>query len=555
MAIAAIWARISTEPQQSLASQVARAKAELEKRGYFIPHERILKVDWTSLDLFHCPQFQELRRWILSREIQGLGILDRDRLNAIGLQRLIFLSECKEQGVELVICQGPPILDEPEGQLVELALAIGKERQVLRAQQGSRDALRERATVKGLPTTCQAPYGYDWDDTRTRLVANGFWENRALIVSHFLEEPTIKGVRRELHSRGILSPKGKDWWPEPTIWLILADTVNYGEYRALRRENIEPKARRGNTYGKTSSRKSPGIRLPNIVVEKPIITKAQHEWIVQRLEQNRLNSKRNGHRDYLLRGLIHYEGDNLRYYGRTIRGDSWCYIYSPRGERDGNPRPYLPGRKLEAQVETMAREVLTSHEVLEQELGWQQEAIQGTITKLEGELRRLDRQENANRNAEVELVGLRSRYKDRISDEAFERQLIQIETERKWIAEQRGRVSEELSKLRTKSASLVGLEQLREQVEQKLESAEFADRRFVLEALGTRIIVTTEDAVEVEFAIPTKPPKDAIALSVPLSVCPRYLVVPKPPLWLRSSRATSTPSLKLSLGQAEILKP
>jgi len=169
---AAIWARVSTDFQQTLESQVARAKAELEKRGYIVPPDRILMVDWTSLDLFHCPQFQQLRGWIAKREIGAVGIFDRDRLNAIGLQRLVFLSECRDNGVELVICQGPPVLNEPEGQLVELALAIGKERQVLRAQQGSRDALRERALVKGLPTTCQAPYGYSWDQSRTRLIAN-----------------------------------------------------------------------------------------------------------------------------------------------------------------------------------------------------------------------------------------------------------------------------------------------------------------------------------------------------------------------------------------------
>ena len=68
----------------------------------------------------------------------------------------------------------------------------------------------------------------------------------------------------------------------------------------------------------------------------------------------------------------------------------------------------------------------------------------------------------------------------------------------------------------------MGLEQLQEQVEQRLESREFADRRFVLEALGTRIVVTTEGSVEVEFAIPTEAPKDAIALSIPLNACLRY---------------------------------
>ena len=522
MRIGAIWARISTEPQQSLDSQVARAKAELEKRGYLIPAERMLKVDWTSLDLFHCPEFQKLRKWILNGEIQGLGILDRDRLNAIGLQRLIFLSECKEHGVELVICQGPPILDEPEGQLVELALAIGKERQVLRAQQGSRDALRERATVKGLPTTCQAPYGYRWNESRTHLLPTVDWDIRALIVALFLGGATIKAIQDELHRRGIPSSKAREWWPEPTIWGILADTVNYGEYRALRRESIEPKMRRGNTYGKSSSKHLPGIPLPTVVVERPIITKSQYDWIKERLAQNKSNSRRNGKRDYLLRGMIQYEGDNLRYYGRNIRGASWCYVYSPRGERNGNPRPYLPGRKLEAQVETLAREVLTSREVLEQELGQRHGVIQSSIANLEEELRRLDREENSNHNAEVELIGLRARYKNRISDEAFERQLTQIEAKRMWIAEERERALEQLSHLKAKSVSLVGLEQLQEKVEQRLALREFADRRFVLEALGTRVVVTTEGTTEVEFAIPTEVPKDAIALSVPLSACPQY---------------------------------
>jgi hypothetical protein len=520
--IGAIWARVSTELQQSLDSQVARAKLELEKRGYVVPPERILKVDWTSLDLFHCPQFQQLQGWIQRREITALGIFDRDRLNAIGLQRLIFLSDCKEKGVELVICQGPPILDEPEGQLVELALALGKERQVLRAQQGSRDALRERATVKGLPTTCQAPCGYEWDESRTRLIANSNWETRAFIVNKFLAGATLKGIVKELGKRGVPSPKGREYWSEPTISLILKDSVNFGEYRALRRESIEPTQRRGNTYGKTSSRNVPGIPLLNIVVDKPIITRAQHDWILERLEQNRINARRNGKRDYVLRGMIYYEGDNLRYYGRDIRHKSWAYRYSTRGQRNGNPRPYLPGRKLEALVESKAREILSSRDVLERELGWKQGIMQETSARLQDELRRLDRQENETTNEETELLGLRDRYNKRISDEAFERRLTLIEGRRKWIGEERQRVSEEVAKLRVRATSLVSLEQLRGQLERRLASTQFADRRFILEALGTKIIVTTSGSIEIEFAIPTEKGGSAIALSSPLNACPRY---------------------------------
>jgi hypothetical protein len=519
--IAAVWARVSTELQQSLDSQASRAKSELEKRGYMVPPERILKVDWTSLDLFHCPEFQKLRRWIQKKEIAALGILDRDRLNAIGLQRLIFLSDCKENGVELVICQGPPILDEPEGQLVELALALGKERQVLRAQQGSRDALRERATVKGLPTTYQNPYGYYWDKTQFRLLADANWETRALIVNLFLKGQTLKGIVKELYRRGIPSPKGREWWPEPTISLILKDTVNHGEYRALRREAIEPQQRRSNTYGKSSSKHHSGIPLTNIVVEKPIITKEQYDWILGRLELNKLNAKRNSKRDYLLRSMIHYEGDNLRYYGVDIRHKSWAYKYIPRDRNTDNPRTYLPGRKLEAGVEAKVREILTSDDVLERELGWRKVIIDGSIAKLEEQLKRLDRKWNENANADSELVGLRIRGK--VSDEPYERQQSLLLAERRWIIEARERIEKQLDKLRQNAVALVNLEGLRGQVEQKLASTEFADRRFVLEALGTKVIVTTEGKVEVELTIGGERSKsDEIALNLPQNACLRY---------------------------------
>ncbi len=520
--IAGVWARVSTDIQQSLDSQVARAKAELEKRGYVVPPERILKVDWTSLDLEHCPQFQLLRGWIQRKEIAALGVFDRDRLNAIGLQRLLFLSDCKDKGVELVICQGPPVLDEREGQLVELALALGKQRQVLRAQQGSRDALRERATVKGLPTSYQPHYGYDWDKDSNRLVPNANWETRAFIINHFLNGSTLKGVVKELRKRGIPSPTGKDYWPEPTIYGILRDTINFGEYRALRRENIEPKNRRGNTYGKSSFKTLPGIPLKKIVVEKTIITESQHQWILDRLEQNRLNARRNAKRDYLLAGMIHYEGDNLRYHGFDIRHKSWAYRYYHRG-KNGNPRAYLPGRKTEAQVEAKAREILSSDEVLGRELGWREGAIQETRQRLENELTRLDRKANENANAESELLGMRIRGKT--TDEAYDRQQGLLLAEKTWISEERARIQEKLADLKQKSVSMVGFEQLRQRIASKILSNSFADRRFVLEALRTRVIVTEEGATEVEFTIGGDKPGGAIALNLPLNACPQYSVV------------------------------
>ncbi|MCI0896624.1 MAG: recombinase family protein, partial [Chloroflexi bacterium] len=125
----AIWCRVSTQDQRelSLDSQEATVRPVLESEGFTVPPDRILKVDWSSLDLSACPEFQRLRQWVVDGSIDAIGVLDRDRLQAQGLQRLVFLSECQERGVRLITCQGPPMFDGGEGQLVELALALGKE--------------------------------------------------------------------------------------------------------------------------------------------------------------------------------------------------------------------------------------------------------------------------------------------------------------------------------------------------------------------------------------------------------------------------------------------
>ena len=119
--IAAIWCRVSTSDQRelSLDSQEDAVRKVLEEQGYRVPPEYVLKVDWSSLDLMSCPEFEQLRRLVANGRIDAVGTLDRDRLQAQGLQRLIFLAECRDLSVPLVTVQGPPMLEGGEGQLVE----------------------------------------------------------------------------------------------------------------------------------------------------------------------------------------------------------------------------------------------------------------------------------------------------------------------------------------------------------------------------------------------------------------------------------------------------
>lgn len=84
--VAAIWCRVSTQDQRelSLDSQDVAVRKALKDQGYDTSAEYVLKVDWSSLDLMSCPEFQQLRRWVADGNIHAVGTLDRDRLQGPG---------------------------------------------------------------------------------------------------------------------------------------------------------------------------------------------------------------------------------------------------------------------------------------------------------------------------------------------------------------------------------------------------------------------------------------------------------------------------------------
>ena len=359
---AAIWARVSTHDQRetSLPSQIDRCKTKLEEEGYTITHT--LFADWTSTDLFSCLEFQELRSLIKEKAIDALAVFERDRLEAIGLQRLVFLSECKEAGVKLLICQGPPILDEPEGQLVELALAIGKERQVLRARQGSKDGLHDRVLKRRLPTSRHRLYGYRWEGER-RLVPDDNWINLKLIFDMLLEGATYWPIIQELKRRGIPSPSGMPEWNKSALSQFIHNPAYAGRYFALKKRAIEPIKRNGNTYGNSSQKKlaiEDSCYLPEIKIIEPPISWAQRLKILDQLANHQKLAKRHAKRDYLLRGMIFCgthtgkKGKPRVYHGQPHH-DLWRYT-CPVG---GCAYPYVNGSKPEDLIKLIIKHMLT----------------------------------------------------------------------------------------------------------------------------------------------------------------------------------------------------
>lgn len=130
---AVIWARVSTPGQKdpSLDSQVERAKAKLANEDYSIYH--IYQVVWTSTNLRPCPDFQNMQDLINSGKIQAICMLDRDRIEDSGRQRINFFAECTANNVLPIMCQGPPFQEGDEGELIEYVLSLGKRKANQRA--------------------------------------------------------------------------------------------------------------------------------------------------------------------------------------------------------------------------------------------------------------------------------------------------------------------------------------------------------------------------------------------------------------------------------------
>jgi site-specific DNA recombinase len=520
--IAAPWCRVSTHDQRelSLESQELAVRKVLEAQGYETPPEYVLKVDWTSLDLMSCPEFQQLRRWIVDGTIQAVGTFDRDRLQAQGLQRLIFLSECQDRGVQVITVQGPPMLEGGEGQLVELALAIGKERSVLRAQQGARDGLRDRALLKGLPPNMRPPHGMRWESNR--LVPDENYPVPCEVWRMGLAGWRIKAIAAELTRRGIPTPSGKVLWSTNMVRQILKNRTYAGVVEALKTEAVEPKVRKAATYGKSGRRfRSEEERIPlHSLVEQPIVSEAEYRWMQERLLENKLQAEKNTRlRTYLLKGLIYCAVCGSRYVGATFKRLDKDHSYYTCGKR-WNPGPdgqkcksrYIVANALENAVFESVVDFLRSPEGFESEMQRRNGVTAGTIESLRRELESLERQQKEERDAEARAFRLASRA--HVSEDVFNQELGLIRTRQHWIGEQTERVQAQLSDLERYTVSPEVVSILRQRLEARLARSTPDDKRYILLAVGAKVIAQADRSWELELQVPREVPEPEDALQI-----------------------------------------
>lgn len=514
--IAAIWARVSSIGQQelSLDGQSERVKGKLESLGYIIPPEFIFKVTWTSLDLEPCPEFQELRKLIINRKINAVGFLDRDRLQAVGRQRLNFLADCRFNEVEPIAYQGPAFMSEPEADLVELAFSIGKERSAKRAQTGAKQGLADRAKLKGLPPTTKKVYGMKWREHK--FVPDESYGNVSLIWKSALSGMNLKCICKQLTSRGIATPRGKLYWQPSTLHAILDNPIYAGRFAALRYEKVEPKKRRKNTFGKTSFNVKPIEQWHFIdgLVEQPIITWQRWQEVQERLSLNKEYARRNAKHEYLLRHFIQCEAcykqqKHRSYYGVKRTSQPPAYVCSSawaQTHRESRcSSKAIPCCKIEEDVKSKIRSFLESPETYLNEIRGRLNIRDKTIADIEQAIK--DNAREYRNTIDNERDSLK------LTPEAFESYQQLIITKREWLKKQKERLAAKLVNLRKYKIGQDAVESLSFTLKKNLDRATKEDWRFILESLGCKIIAFEDGTWDMELNVPI--PGKSIAYTTP----------------------------------------
>ena len=94
--------------------------------------------------------------------------------------------------------------------------------------------LKHRAEDGSLGLYKRTCFGYRKDENGNLAIDEEKAETVRLIYKMYLEGSTPLGIKRELESRGILSPQGKDQWSKSRIEAILANEKYMGEVHVLK---------------------------------------------------------------------------------------------------------------------------------------------------------------------------------------------------------------------------------------------------------------------------------------------------------------------------------
>ena len=173
--------------------------------------------------------------------------------------------------------------------------------------------------------------------------------------------------------------------------------------------------------------------------------------------------------------------------------------------------PSIRADEIETAAYGLVAGFLESPNGFDAEVESRRAVVQTSAMNIRRELDDLHPREKQEQEAEARAFRMFTRGK--VSEEVYEQKVALIRTRRRWIREQRERLVAQLFELERHSFSSSDMEMLRRKVQSRLLSAGPSDRRYVLEAVGVRVLSHGDGSWEMQLEIPQVAPTSSQIVS------------------------------------------
>lgn len=233
----ALYARVSSERQakeNTIASQLAELRERIAADGLVLWDENCFVDDGHSGSTLARPALDRLRDAAYAGQFDRLYVHAPDRLARNYAHQFVLLEELQQRAVEVVFLNRP-LGKTPEERMMVQMQGVVAEFERAKILERSRRGRRHAALQGRVSVLAQAPYGYRYHskrvegEARYEVVTEQAEVVRQIFAWVGRERVSLNEVRRRLHARGVLSPRGQKHWSPSTLAAMLGSNTYRGQ--------------------------------------------------------------------------------------------------------------------------------------------------------------------------------------------------------------------------------------------------------------------------------------------------------------------------------------
>jgi site-specific DNA recombinase len=521
----AIYARVSTQHQtqtQTIEQQLERLRAYVRQQEWELLQENIYRDDGISGANLNRPGLDQLRDRVGAREIDCIVITAPDRLARNYVHQMLLLEEWEKYGCRVEFLDRPISQDPHDQLLLQIRGAVAEYERTLIAERMRRGRQAKYRAGILLPWT-RPLYGYQMDPDRPRDPAKVKLNEaeavgvREMFNFYLNEDATLYKLVQHLHSMGILSPSGEEYWSTATLRGLLTNPAYTGQVYVGRTHTIKPHLRRSATHpiGKPgeSHVKAPEEEWIFVAAIPAIIETKQFEQIQAKLVHNQQAASRNNKaHQYLLRAMVSCGFCQLSCNCRTLHPGYHYYYCHGRTDvvyshlhKHCDAR-YIPAQQLDELVWQDLCQLITHPEIIS--TAWQR-AQGGCWLPQELQARR-DNLRHGQNALQTQLDRLTQAYLNQVIPLLeYQRRRVDLENRLQGMQDLEEQLTHQVDRRNELSGLAVSIENFCQRIRTGLENTNFEQKRKLVELLVDRVIVKNEN-VEIRYVIPTSPASEHI---------------------------------------------